>query len=301
VTFRTFFTNTAHGEDGLTLIEVVITSFLVGLIVVGTLTGFQVLNRSTADERFHDEAALVAAQSQEQLRSDPASTLDSLVGNAEHKRTYITKLDGNAYTVTQAANYVNESKPGGGCLATAASESSSKYNGDYLKVTSTVSWPQIAKSGREPVSESSIITPPDGSALEKFKDLVKAQGGDVRHMVEQVLTRANLTDKERLVARHLLDGLSSGEIAAPDRISPAKRPGSRVAATAAAAEPSEWPASQTGRPGSAASASAASRRPFSTRSSMDPMTARSPSVSPWPISSSAQSSMPAPFSAWPSR
>jgi DNA-binding NarL/FixJ family response regulator len=41
---------------------------------------------------------------------------------------------------------------------------------------------------------------------------VKAQGGDVRHMVEQVLARANLTDKELVVARHLLMGLSYGEI-----------------------------------------------------------------------------------------
>lgn len=38
-------------------------------------------------------------------------------------------------------------------------------------------------------------------------------GGDVRHAVEQVLTRANLTAKERTVARYLLDGLSSSEIA----------------------------------------------------------------------------------------
>ena len=39
-------------------------------------------------------------------------------------------------------------------------------------------------------------------------------------MVEQVLTRANLTDKERVVALHLLDGLSSGEIAELERNSP---------------------------------------------------------------------------------
>jgi DNA-binding NarL/FixJ family response regulator len=41
----------------------------------------------------------------------------------------------------------------------------------------------------------------------------QSHGGDVRHAVEQVLTRANLTGKERTVALRLLDGLSSGEIA----------------------------------------------------------------------------------------
>jgi DNA-binding NarL/FixJ family response regulator len=40
-----------------------------------------------------------------------------------------------------------------------------------------------------------------------------AHGGDVRHAVEQVLSRASLTAKERTVALHLLDGLSSSEIA----------------------------------------------------------------------------------------
>ncbi len=38
-------------------------------------------------------------------------------------------------------------------------------------------------------------------------------GGGTAHAIEQVLSRARLTDKERAVARHLLEGHSSGEIA----------------------------------------------------------------------------------------
>jgi DNA-binding NarL/FixJ family response regulator len=49
---------------------------------------------------------------------------------------------------------------------------------------------------------------------------VQAQGGDVRHAIEQVLAGANLTEKERAVARHLLDGLSSTEIAEVEHNSP---------------------------------------------------------------------------------
>ena len=41
----------------------------------------------------------------------------------------------------------------------------------------------------------------------------RSQGGDARHAVEQVLSRANLTAKERTVALHLLEGLTSSEIA----------------------------------------------------------------------------------------
>ncbi len=168
VTFRTFFRSVARDDDGLTLIEVVITTLFVALIAVGTLTGFQDIDRSSVDERFHAEAALLAAQSQEQLRSDPASTLDDLEGTENHSHVYTASINNNTYTITQEANYVNESRPGSDCLATAASESSSKNDGDYLRVTSRVTWPQISQTGRvrEPVTESSIITPPDGSALE---------------------------------------------------------------------------------------------------------------------------------------
>jgi type II secretory pathway pseudopilin PulG len=168
VTFRTFFRRTARSEDGLTLIEVVITTLFVALIAIATLTGFQDIDRTSVDERFHDEAAQLAAQSQEQLRTDPASILDELEGSESHSHVYTTAIDNNTYTITQEANYVNESRPGSDCLATAAGESSSKNDGDYLRVTSRVTWPQISQTGRvrEPVSESSIITPPDGSALE---------------------------------------------------------------------------------------------------------------------------------------
>ncbi len=168
VTFRTFFRNIAQNEDGLTLIEVVITALFVGLIAVGTLTGFQVLDRASADERFHDEAELLAAQSQEHLRSDPANTLDELAGQGgsleEHKRTYTLAVDGTTYTIKQAAQYFNEAKPGSDCSGIGATESGSKEDGDYLRVTSSVTWPQLHT--RKAVSESSIVTPPDGSALE---------------------------------------------------------------------------------------------------------------------------------------
>lgn len=49
---------------------------------------------------------------------------------------------------------------------------------------------------------------------------VRTQGGDVAHAVEQVLSRAQLTEKERTVALHLLDGKSSAEIAEIERNSP---------------------------------------------------------------------------------
>ena len=42
---------------------------------------------------------------------------------------------------------------------------------------------------------------------------VSSASGGVAHAAEQVLVRAKLTEKEHTVAKHLLDGLSSSEIA----------------------------------------------------------------------------------------
>jgi two-component system, NarL family, response regulator LiaR len=64
--------------------------------------------------------------------------------------------------------------------------------------------------------EKPFLAPDLVAAIER----VKTQGRDVAHVMEQVLSRAELTDKERTVARHLWSGLSSTEIAELERNSP---------------------------------------------------------------------------------
>jgi DNA-binding NarL/FixJ family response regulator len=49
---------------------------------------------------------------------------------------------------------------------------------------------------------------------------VSTVSGDPAHAVEQILARAKLTEKEHTVARHLLNGLSSSEIAELEHNSP---------------------------------------------------------------------------------
>jgi Tfp pilus assembly protein PilV len=143
------------------LIEVIVSSLLVAIIVIGTFNGFDVVTRVSADERHHDQATVLAAQAQEQLRTDPASTLGLLEGSP-HK--YTTTVGGTTYTITQEAKLINDSEKTATCNA--SSQSQSERGGSYYRVTSSVTWPQIAKAGRHEVTQSSIITPPTGSALE---------------------------------------------------------------------------------------------------------------------------------------
>lgn len=131
---------------------------LVGLIVVGTLTGFSVVDRVSADERFHNQAATLAAESQEQLRSDPASTLQTL----ESGHSYTQAIGGTTYTIAQRT----ELQPASGSNAACSVTENKRQSGNAFRITSTVTWPQQQKSKRVPVVASSIVTPPTGSALE---------------------------------------------------------------------------------------------------------------------------------------
>ncbi len=141
------------------LVEVVITAFIVGLIVVGTLNGFSVANATSADQRRHNNAAVLAAESQEQLRSDPANALEALE-NTPH--TYTQTLNNTTYTIKESAKFINDKTQASTC--TAPSEAS-KQNSSYLQITSVVSW-TAANSTYPKVEQSSIVTPPTGSALE---------------------------------------------------------------------------------------------------------------------------------------
>ena len=74
-------------ETGLSLIEVMASALMVGFIVIATFTGFNAVNHTTADERAHDQAAQLAAQSLEEMRSDSAATLDTIEFPAKHVYT----------------------------------------------------------------------------------------------------------------------------------------------------------------------------------------------------------------------
>ena len=145
-------------EGGFALIEVIVSAMLVGLIVVGTLTGFSVVDRVSADERFHNQAATLAGESQEQLRSDPASTLQTL----EAGHSYPQAIGGTTYTITQRT----ELQPASGSNAACSVTENKRQSGNAFRITSTVTWPQQQKAKRVPVVASSIVTPPTGSALE---------------------------------------------------------------------------------------------------------------------------------------
>jgi Tfp pilus assembly protein PilV len=147
-------------EDGVLLIEVVITAFLVGLIVVGTFAGFGAARGTTADERNHNEAILLAAESQAELRSDPASLFDTPTNNYQH--IYTKTINNQKYTITQSASFLNAAGESTACSAT----NTSRQETNSVRLTSAVTWPRLTEESRSPVTASAVTTPPTGSNLE---------------------------------------------------------------------------------------------------------------------------------------
>lgn len=146
-------------EEGFLMVEVLISTLLVALIVFATFNGFDVANRLSADQRRHDLAAVLAAQSQEQLRSDPATALDALT---QTSRSFTRSVNSTTFTITQQAWHVGSSGQTTGCKA---SETGAQTGANF-EVTSSVTWALLVAANRPAVKQSSIISPPTGSAIE---------------------------------------------------------------------------------------------------------------------------------------
>jgi Tfp pilus assembly protein PilX len=140
-------------EAGETLMEVLVGAILIALIVVAMFNGFDVTNRASAAERSRAQANALAQQAEDKLRGAPLSTLLEL--EAKPRVEEVTQ-NGTKYTITSIAEYRADATATASCSSSAASAS-------YLQTTSTVTWGSLGK--RKPVIESSIISPPPGSAL----------------------------------------------------------------------------------------------------------------------------------------
>lgn len=149
----------AGGEDGFLLVEVMISAVLVALIVTATFNGLDVATRLSSEQRHRNQAELLAAASQEQMRSEPATALDELVG-APH--TYTREVSGVKYTIKQSAETVSASGKKTGCSVVEATASTAAN----FRVVSTVTWSQQEKGHRPAVTQSGVISPPTGSGIE---------------------------------------------------------------------------------------------------------------------------------------
>jgi prepilin-type N-terminal cleavage/methylation domain-containing protein len=173
-------------EAGMTLIEVLIASLIVAVVAVGTLTGIDAADHSTADTRSDAQAIQLAGQDEERLRGLTTTELEQFatttttraengacleqVSSAWHywnqsstafceKPTGLsgTTYTGTVYTVESSAEYVaaEGSNPVLTCETTGGTAS-------YIRTTSLVTW---SATGTHKASQTSIVQVPTSNTL----------------------------------------------------------------------------------------------------------------------------------------
>lgn len=137
-------------QDGYALIEVLVSAILVVLVAVGIFAGFDATSSASGAGRNRATAADLAQQDQDRLRAFKVTDLTNLRQSAVHTDP-VTHV---AYTVASRADWVTDSTGTASCRSDTASA-------DYLRITSTVTWPSM--HGVQPVVEQSLVAPNPGS------------------------------------------------------------------------------------------------------------------------------------------
>lgn len=151
-------------QAGFALIEVLISAVILGLIVIATFTGFDVADHASADERSRAQADVIAQQDEDRLRS---LQIDQLSGLSETRTVEYNKTH---YTVESTGEFITDATGETSCSASTAAS--------YVRTTSKVTW--SGAGTRNPVVETSLISPPAGGAL--IVKIINSKGEPVAGM-----------------------------------------------------------------------------------------------------------------------
>lgn len=139
-------------EDGFGLIEVIVSAMLLAIVAVGVYAGLDSASATSGVNKGRAMATVVAQQDQERMRAYRASDLSNL------RMTRTQMVASVPYTVVSRADWVTDSSGTASCQAGAA-------RANYLKISSTVTWPG-KPAGLAPVELTSLVAPPNGSFTE---------------------------------------------------------------------------------------------------------------------------------------
>ena len=140
-----------RGDRGFALVEILVSALIVVAVSGGALAALQASNRSGAEERHRAHAYGIAQEDQARMRSLRISELSNL------EQTRTVTVDGMPYEVSSAGEFVTDSTGTASCTQGTASA-------DYIRITSTVTWPSI--DSRPPALVQSLVAPPNGSISE---------------------------------------------------------------------------------------------------------------------------------------
>ncbi len=138
----------AREEDGFTIIEVLVSAVLVAMSAIGVFTALDSASATSGRDKAKNIAAQLAESDQERMRQMRLSTINNL------RQTRTETSDGNTFTITSRADWVNDASGTQSCTG-------SNTTFDYLKIRSTVTWAGMGST--QPVVSDSLRSAPNGS------------------------------------------------------------------------------------------------------------------------------------------
>lgn len=154
----------AAAEDGVTLIEILVSAVILIIIMTGVFRAFDTSAHISGYEQQRSEAQALAQQDEDTIRSLPIDQLESL------NKTYTQTVGSTTFTIVEAAQFQSE--------ATGSSSCSAHGSADVIKTTSTVTWGFAGESGpTRSITASSIVSTPAGGAL--IVQVVDSKGNPV--------------------------------------------------------------------------------------------------------------------------
>lgn len=143
-------------DDGLSLIEVLVSITLFAVVAAGTGTMLVTGIGVSRDARNRTAASLLASEGLESARNLATTTFTQLTTAAAPA---VKTVNNVAFTVTQTATFIPKDAPSGSCSATG--QGGSAGVDPVLLVTETVTWPRMDRTS--PVTVSTTLTPPVGA------------------------------------------------------------------------------------------------------------------------------------------
>jgi Tfp pilus assembly protein PilV len=135
----------ARGEAGFALIEVMVSAVLLIVLALATLSVIDKTQETSSNNRSRDVAAQIAQSEQDAIRQLPISAL----AGGYHPGDAIKPVAGISYTVSSSADWVTDS---GGAVTCSTSGRVA-----YLKSTTAVTWPGMGSI--KPVTADAIVDP----------------------------------------------------------------------------------------------------------------------------------------------
>jgi prepilin-type N-terminal cleavage/methylation domain-containing protein len=150
-------------ESGFTLIEVIVSSGLLAIVTLGVFAGLDGATKTSAQDRSRSIAVGLAQKDQDRLRAMKFTDL------AEVDETRTVTEGPIDYRVTSKADWIADASGTVSCTSTTTTV-------DYLRITSTVTWPGIGRGRGEVVD--TLVPPPPG--------VLGTQGGLAVRVVDEV-------------------------------------------------------------------------------------------------------------------